>query len=167
VQDFLRNGLRGLFIGRGADGDLQPHVHRFFHEPMDARAQGQLSTLDQFHEQCGLALVHGFHEFIQFLWGNRLGESLGLGVMLHTFLATRDLEQLVVIIHAPLVGEAKFLEGHIERDAVTIALGVNDDAVLVKEHCFYLWHGILLVIARSEATKQSLSKNQIASLRSQ
>ena len=103
---------------------------------MNARAERKLSRLDQFHEQSRFALVHLLDEVVNLLFGQRFGEALGFPVMLHALFAARDLEQFMIVVHTPLVSEAEFLKGHIERHTMTIAFSVNNDTVLVEEHCF-------------------------------
>ncbi|MFN8411314.1 MAG: hypothetical protein U0Z26_02890 [Anaerolineales bacterium] len=53
-------------------------------------------------------------------------------MLLHTFLAAADLEKFVIVLHIPFISETKFLKVSVERNAVTIAFGINDDAILSK-----------------------------------
>ena len=139
----------------------QPAPSASLHQPVDARSQGKFAGLDQLHEERGLALVHGLDEFVNsssgLAWTNPW-----FAVMLHAFLAAGNLQQFVIIFHAPLIGEAELFEGHVEGDAVPVALGVDDDAVLVEKDCFDFCH--LFLVVRPRRSVSAYFAERLASL---
>lgn len=84
-----------------------------------------------------MALFHqGFFFFRRQVWP----QALAMKMMSDSFLAAGNLKQLMVLIDIPLEILSKFFERVIEGDPVAISFGIDDDAVLVKKDCFYLWH---------------------------
>jgi hypothetical protein len=47
----------------------------------------------------------------------------------------------MIVVHIPIDVKTEFVEGLVERNPVTIPLGVDDDAILVEEYAFELSHG--------------------------
>ena len=54
--------------------------------------------------------------------------------MSHALLAPADAQQLVVVVHIPLVVEAVLLEGEIEGHPMTVPFGIDNHTIQIEEN---------------------------------
>jgi len=136
LQDFGGDGIGGLLVRGCADAELQPAAGGLLHEALHPGPQRQAPALDEFDENGGLAEMQLLDEF-RFRLGRHLGaKTLGMQIMLHPLLAAANLKQGVVFLHVPLEPVTELAEGLVESDPMAVALGVDDDAVLIEENGF-------------------------------
>src|SRR5690606_3667120 len=112
-----------------------PRRGRLVDDAVDPRAQRQLSARDHLLEDCRLALVQIGDECVLVVRLRRPARLLE--VRPHALLAAGDLEQLAVELDVPGDIEPDVGEGTVERDAVAVALGVDENSVAVENQSLH------------------------------
>jgi hypothetical protein len=88
--------------------------------------------MDQLHVVLGLQGMQLAHQGIKAGLGRQL-RRVARGVMHHALLAACDRQQLAVQLYVPIPGQAGFLEGGIEGQAMAIAFGIGQRAIDVED----------------------------------
>src|SRR5688572_28621324 len=128
--EHVEHSVDCLRVRRRADAEPDARGVRFVDDTRDAGAQRQATLRDEVREDRGLALVQ--------LGDQRLGRlavrpTVPVEVVRHALLATRDLEQLAVELDVPFGVDAGRSERAVERDAMAVALGVDEHTVAVED----------------------------------
>src|SRR4030095_11396672 len=128
----------GLRIRRRADAEPDAGRVRFVDDSRDAGPQRQAAFRDEVREDGCLALVQlGNQRFRRLaVWPTVLVE-----IVRHALFAAGDLEQLAVELYVPLGVDTGRGERAVERDAMAVALGVDEHTVAVEDQSL---HGALL-----------------------
>src|SRR5690606_5157195 len=131
----VEHAVDGIRVRRRADAQPDAGGRGFVDDAIDARAQRQLPARDQILEDLGLALVEVQDEGVLVLRFGRPAELVE--VRTHPLLAAGDLEQLAVEIDVPRDVEPDLGESAVERDAMTVALRIDEDPVAVEDQSFH------------------------------
>src|SRR5690606_21391404 len=131
----VEHAVDGVGVRRRADAEPDARGGSLVDDAVDARTQRQLSARDQLLEELGLELVEVEDERVLVL---RLGRPAELvEVRAHPLLAASDLEQLAIEIDVPRDVETALGESAVERDAMAVALRVDEDSVAVEDQSFH------------------------------